>query len=223
VNDLRKANKAIKKAKDEISKVNYTRVGDFKDLKVITITDGSYLKLEEKTKSVMGRFVFLSGADGKIVNCIGWKGKTIPTVCKSPKASETRAAEKAVEDAIFVARTLCELYRGKRGEDQIPVIIYTDSQALLDSMNSTRQIENKLLRPIIKWFKQCLDSKMVKEVKWCDTEVCLADILTKSGSKLTEKALDLLRNNEMVDLTFSREKNKEKDMELLKRGDQGTM
>ena len=64
---------------------------------------------------------------------------------------------------------------------------------------------------------------MVKEVKWCDTEVCLADILTKSGSKLTEKALDVLRNNEMVDLTFSREKNKEKDMELLKRGDPGTM
>ena len=109
VGDLRKANKAIKKAKAEPSCVRFTRVGDFQESKVIAITDGSYLKLEEKTKSVMGRFTFLSGADGRVVNCIGWKGKSIPTVCKSPKASETRAAEKAVEDAIFVARTLCEI------------------------------------------------------------------------------------------------------------------
>ena len=98
-----------------------------------------------------------------------------------------------------MARTFCEIYTGKRGESQIPVIVYTDSQALIDSINSTRQIEDKLLRPIIKWFKQCLESRMVKEINWCDTEVCLADILTKSGSKLTDKVLEVIRGNEMID------------------------
>ena len=157
-------------------------------------------------KSVMGRFVFLADKTSNIVNTVCWKGKSIPTVCKSPKASETRSADKAIEDAVFVARTINEIYTGKRGENQIPVSLYTDSQALIDSVNSTKQIDDKLLRPIIKWIKQCLDASQLEKITWCDTDVCLADMLTKSGSRLTDRSMEVIHGNKMIDLSYSKKK-----------------
>ena len=89
-----------------------------------------------------------------------WKSKTIPTVCKSSKDAETRALNKTNEDSIYVAGCIQEIYSGQRGERQVQVDIATDSKPLVDSVNSSRQVDNKLLRPIIKFVKQTLDSKM---------------------------------------------------------------
>ena len=58
--------------------------------------------------------------------------QTIPTVCKTVKDAETRAADKCVEDSIYIARCVKELYTGLRGDAQLKVDICTDSQSLVD-------------------------------------------------------------------------------------------
>ena len=199
--DLKAINKIIKKAKEHESKIKYSRIGNLEDLKILAVTDGAYLKLEEKTKSVSGRFIFLSNKEETKVVPLMWKSKSIPTVCKSAKDAETRAADKTIEDAIYVARGIREIYTGERGEAQIPVDVVSDSKPLIDSVNSSKQVDNKLLRPVIKYMKQMLDSKMIKSLRWCDTNVCVADILTKRGSPLTAKVMGILHSNEMVDLS----------------------
>ena len=60
VEDIKQINKVVRKAKNEKSEVNFKKVAKFDDLKVLVVTDGSYLKLEDKTKSVGGRFIMLS-------------------------------------------------------------------------------------------------------------------------------------------------------------------
>ena len=199
--DLKAVNKVIKKAKEHGSTIKYSKVGDFEDLKILAVTDGAYLKLEQKTKSVMGRFLFLSNKEESKVVPLMWKSKSIPTVCKSAKDAETRACDKTIEDAVYVARCIHEIYTGERGEAQIPVDVVTDSQPLIDSVNSSKQVENKLLRPIIKFMKQMLDSKMINSMRWCDTKVCVADMLTKSGSPLTVPVMNILSSNTMIDLS----------------------
>jgi hypothetical protein len=77
-----------------------------------------------------------------------------------------------------------------RGENQIPVTILTDSKSLLDSINSTRQVNEKLIRPLVQFMKDCMASNWVHEMRWVDTDLCVADIMTKAGSKLTEKTMD---------------------------------
>ena len=200
VGDLRSVNKVIRKAKMHDTFVKYSHIGEFDDLKILAITDGAYLKLEEKTMSVMGRFLFLSNKEETKVSAIGWKGKTIPTVCKSAKDAETRAADKAIEDAVYIARCVKEIFTGDRGEAQIPVDVVTDSKPLIDSINSSRQVENKLLRPLVKFMKQALDSGMIRSIRWCNTKVCLADILTKKASSLTKCVTEILKTNEMINL-----------------------
>ena len=191
IGDMKDANKAIRKAKAYEGKIRYGRVGDFSKVKILGISDASYLKQEEKTKSVMGRTIFLSNPEEDKVAPIIWKAKTIPTVCKTVKDAETRAADKCVEDAIYIARCVKEIYTGMRGDAQLKVDICTDSQSLVDSIESTKQIDSKLLRPIVKFMKQMLDSQMINTIKWIDTEVCVADILTKPARCfLTAKVID---------------------------------
>ena len=145
--------------------IRYTRIGDLSDLKILAVTDAAYLKLEDKTKSVLGRFIFMTNNDESVVAPIAWKSKCIPTVCKSAKDAETRAADKCSEKAIYIARAVKELFTGERGESQIKVDMLTDSMPLLDSLNSTKQVDNKLLRPLIKYMKSCLDAKMITSVR----------------------------------------------------------
>ena len=67
-----------------------------------------------------------------------WKAKTIPTICKSSKDAETRAADKIIEDAVYLASCIKEIYTVQRGERQIRVDIVSDSQPFIDSVNSSR-------------------------------------------------------------------------------------
>ena len=157
----------------------------------------------------MGRMIFLSSHQEDKVAPFIWKAKTIPTVCKTVKDAETRAADKCVDDSIYIARCIKEIYTGERGESQIKVDICTDSQSLVDSIESTIQIDSKLLRPIIKFLKQMLDSHMVNTIRWVDTEVCVADILTKPArSVLTAKVMDIMKTGLMLDLNWTNKKSK---------------
>ena len=47
---------------------------------------------------------------------------------------------------------------------------------------------------------------MVKSIRWCDTKVCVADILTKKAAPLTKAVVDILKTNIMIDLNKSEKK-----------------
>ena len=201
VGTIKELNKIIRKTKKINGKVRYGRIGDFKDLKVLAISDASYCKTEEKSKSIEGRIIFLSNLEESRVSPIMWKARTIATVCKSPKDAETRAIDKCAEDAIYIARCIQEIYTGKRGESQIRVDMCTDSKSLIDSLDSTKQVESKMLRPIIKYLKQMLDAKAIHSIRWVDTDICLADILTKNARAcLADVVMKILETGNMVNL-----------------------
>ena len=92
-----------------------------------------------------------------------------------------------MEESVYLARWVNEVYTGKSGKAQIPVDVYTDSLPLIDSVNSTEQIESRLFQPIMKFMKQLMDARMVDNMIRCDTCVCLADILTESGALLVDE------------------------------------
>ena len=64
------------------------------------------------------------------------------------------------------------------------------------------------MRPLVKFIKQMMDANMVSKFSWCDTKVCLADVLTKPGAPLTRTVLDVLRSNQLIDMQFTDKKTK---------------
>ena len=79
----------------------------------------------------------------------------IKRVCMSPKAAETRALMKLVDDTTNLARQISPLLGIK-----ISTRLYTDSRPLLEFFGCSNQIADKNLRQYIMYFKEALE--MVK-------------------------------------------------------------
>ena len=80
-------------------------------------------------------------------------------MCHSAKEAEIRNIMSNVDTSVFLSIQLSVLLFGC-SEKKIPVKIYTDSLPLLESIASTRQVEQKLLRNTMTDLKQ--NWKMVK-------------------------------------------------------------
>ena len=118
------------------------RIGLKDDLVTLGIGDTSF-KSEEK--AVGGVLLFLSNSSMTKVVPIYWKSKTISRVCYSSKDVETINVAKMMEDAIFAARQVEILVFGDYRR-RIMVRLFMDSEATLESIASSKQIERKTLR-----------------------------------------------------------------------------
>lgn len=126
ISDIKKANKILKKAKFENVKIKYSRLGPWRDLKIIAYTDSSFKNSEDLVKSVGGRVSFLANSQG-MVSPLNWKSKTIQQVCKSVKSAETRSLEQGMEDTIYTSRIFSEIMTEKVG-GHIPIEHRIDSK-----------------------------------------------------------------------------------------------
>ena len=78
---------------------------------------------------------------------IFWKSYNIQKVCHSSKEAETKNILKLVDKSLYQAKMVEQVLFGNNRK--VRVDLYTDSQALIDSIVSSRQVDGKMLRPII--------------------------------------------------------------------------
>ena len=152
--------------------MKFTRLGDFSDLSVKVFADASYGNQNDKVRSTAGRVILIENNKTGKVSLVSWKTKKIGRVCRSVKSAETRALEEAVDDGINIARVISEVYKGNinlKEPEQIPVIAFTDSKSLWESLHNTRQCEEKLLRNSIAAMKELIALNMMDDVLWVPT------------------------------------------------------
>ena len=107
-----------------------------------------------------------------------WKAKQIERVCHSSKDAETLALSKILDEITYLARQIEMLMFGNY-EQRIPVRIITDSEPLLESIASTKQIDRRSLRITVQELKEKLKTGEVKSYEWIATKEMWADGLTK--------------------------------------------
>ena len=98
-----------------------------------------------------------------------------------------------VDTSVYLAEQLATLIFGDVNY-KIPLKIYTDSKPLLDSIASTKQVEQRLLRNTMTDLKQKLLDKSVTSFSWIETKAMTADVLTKDGGDI-ENILEVVREN----------------------------
>ena len=74
-----------------------------------------------------------------------------------------------------------------------------DSKSLLESIKSTKPVDEKCVRSTIHGFKQHLEEKKIRSVIHTRTHNMLADCLTKRGAPC-EKLLEVLQTGNMINL-----------------------
>ena len=65
----------------------------------------------------------------------------------------------------------------------ISVVGLKDSKSLWESLHTTQQCEEKLLRNSISGMKELLEENVVRDVTWVPTDAQIADCLTKKNAK----------------------------------------
>ena len=187
IKDLREVNRVLKKVREKESKVKFSKIGEKEDLCVMGVSDASY---HHDDRSVAGEMIVLGYMRSRKAAPIYWRSGVIRKVCVSPKAAETRALLRLMDDSVHMAKQISELLNGR-----IKVKLFTDSRPLLESIGSSGQIEEKALRQSVAYLKQSLEDEEVLDYAWIQGEEIVADVLTKQGSK-REVLDEILMKNE---------------------------
>ena len=179
--DLRKQKKNIKAAKKDLVKVTFKRLGKFEDLHIEGYSDASYpTNFKPELRDVGGSVVLLCNKSG---NCVPlhWKSKSIQQACNNTKAAElpVHALEKCIDDSVYAAKMLHEIYTGREENAQIPVTMFIDSNSLWENCHSTKQVDEKHKRRNVHNIKQKLEDGVIDDVVWINGEKMIADCLTK--------------------------------------------
>merc|ERR1711867_19040 len=125
----------------------------------------------------MGRIMLGNQRTGRAAPMY-WRSGVIRKVCVLPKAAETRALLRLMDDGVHMAKELSQLLNVK-----MKVRLFTDLRPLLESIGRSGQIEEKALRQSVAYLKQSPKDGEVTDYSWIQGEEIVADILIKQGSK----------------------------------------
>ena len=130
--DLKNVNRILKKVLERDNKIVFGKVAKVENLCVIGISDASYM---QEDKCFTGEIILVGNENTNDAVPIYWKSGIIRKVCMSPKAPESRALMKIVDNSSNLLTQLSILMNRK-----IPLKIFTYSRPLLESIGSPRQI-----------------------------------------------------------------------------------
>ena len=175
--DLKAVNRHIlKQVYGRESKVVLKSVGSRDNLVVRAVSDAAFYM---ETPSILGEIIMLANKHDDKVSPLFWKSKQISRVCKSSKDAETRAGGKCVEDAVYLAQRIEHVLFGDV-KKRIKVEIHTDSEPLIESIRSTKRVENKALCKEVGAMKEALLLQDVCSYSYIPSKLNPADKLTKA-------------------------------------------
>ena len=106
IKDLREINRVLKKVREKESRVLFTKIGEKNELCVMGVSDASY---HQDDRSVAGEMIMLGNQRTGKAAPMYWRSGVIRKVCVSPKAAETRALLRLMDDGVHMAKQLLQL------------------------------------------------------------------------------------------------------------------
>lgn len=178
VEDLLKANKAVRQLKNEQCCIRFPDLGDLGKLHFVVYSDASHANLRDGVSSGGGYVVLLVGENGE--SCpLMWKSAKIKRVVKSTLSAESMALVNATDDTIYLRHLLYEII-GKPNV-HIPIDAYVDNRSLVENLLSTKGTQEKALRIDLAILKDLVSNGDIRRVQWVESKCQLADSLTKRG------------------------------------------
>ena len=142
VEDIIKAHKLLKHAKEERLKLTFSKLTSVEDIKLIVYQDASFGNLSDGG-SQGGFIIFL--CDKNCTCCpISWSSTRIKRVVKSTLAAEILSLGEATDNAYLIANLSCEIiYSGQSLPDGIS---RTDNKSVSEAVHTTNAVSDKRLK-----------------------------------------------------------------------------
>lgn len=178
--DFIQLQKVVQNAKVNKTEILYPCLGPTNSWQLVVFTDASHANLCQGVGSCMGYIVFLANEDG-VSSPIVWKSNKIRRVVRSTIAAEILACVEGIEHAMYVRNIILQILNMKVTE-AVPIVAYVDHKGAVESIHSTKLVEDKRLRIDIAAIKENLSNNDIKDVRSVSGSDQLADCLTKRGA-----------------------------------------
>ena len=176
VGDIMKLNKVIKRVKTDPFKLDFPKLSKLDECTLECYSDASFANMPNSA-SQGGQIIFLKHISG--LKCpIYWQSRKIRRVVRSTLAAETLSLVECANAAIFIRRIICEVSNCK----ELRIICLTDNKSLVDSIKSSKNVDDKRLRIDIAILNEMITIGDISDIIWVSSQNQLADCLTKRGA-----------------------------------------
>ena len=160
----------------------------------MTFTDASLGNLNDGVGSTQGVIIWIMDKQGKCCPLF-WQAKKIKRVVRSTLAAEALSLQEGLE-ASFYYRHMLEEILGVPNKS-IDIYAFVDNKSVIESVHSTKLVEDKRLRIDIAALTESVNQGEVREIKWCSGQKQLANCLTKAGASGLS-LLEILQTGQML-------------------------
>ena len=193
VKDILLYNKAVhmlKESRDQ--KLTFAAGIDYSSAELVAFSDAAFANVDDDrlgsdVRSQCGVCVLLASpgiADGPVIaHTLLWESSSAKRVVRSTLAAEAYAASEAAEALAWLRALYKELDTGhfEAHDGFRPSCLLTDARSLIDAVTSdVGRTRDRRLRIVLAALREAMDEEQIG-LKWVDTLVQLADVLTKDG------------------------------------------
>ena len=183
IENILKANKCIKKLRNEECFLSFPCLGDLNKMKLVTFSDASHANLPDNVSSAGGFVIILVGENGK--SCpLSWASKKIKRVVKSTLAAETLVASDSVDMSYYIGQILSEILFKESTRNTVPIFCNVDNKSLYENVYSTKNVDEKRLRIDLAIMKQMIQNNEIS-MNWVESSCQISDCLTKRGADVS--------------------------------------
>ena len=176
VGDILRLNKVVSRLNTDHVKLHFPKIESIEECRLVCYSDASFANLSDGGSQV-AFVIFLEDKTG--AKCpIYWQSKKARRVIKSTLAAETLALLDCAEAAVYIAHIISDMLNIEFNN----VICYVDNKSLVDSLHSSKLVEDKRLRIDLAVLQNMMECGEISKVLWVDTKQQLANCLTKRGA-----------------------------------------
>ena len=193
--DLKSLFKRMQKLRDMPTKMYFPNLGPVEEWFIVAYGDAGIKSLPDKQSSVGGQVILLVNTNTNLACVLNWRSKKLVRKVVSSLAGEALAIVAAVGETVYNKAILKQMY----GEtiDKLPVIVFTDSKNLYESVHSSNLVDDAWLITDISIIKDALHDGTITSLQRVLSEDMLANCLTKFGAS-AEKLMDVLQSGKYV-------------------------
>ena len=159
--------------------LNFKNLCNVKKARIGAFSDASHANL--KGGSSQGGYIIFLHGENNHVEPRSWRSRKINRVVRSTLAAKTPARTEAAEQGFYIRAILTELL-GLHDKKCFPINAITDNQSLLNSIKSTKTVDDKRLLIDLSCIREKLVNLELHNVSLVDTKRQLSDCLTKIGA-----------------------------------------
>ena len=176
IDDCRKANKLLRKAKGCHPSLVTCKPLDMSCLRLHIYSDAGFANLNDMG-SQMGHVTFIEDSISR--NVIEWKSRKIMRICRSTFSAELLACGEAMDYLIFIKEIFKEWHI-----QIIKMVLSIDSKGVFENINNiTGETKEKALKIELARLKQVVNEGNI-HIEWVPTKEIISDVLTKEMSGL---------------------------------------